>query len=278
MARGAAQAAPDDSPVPGTNGSGGHMDGTDVEGQRVAIVTGASSGLGRAVALRLARDGFRVALLARDSGALSAVERDVEQGGGTAFSRAVDLAAAAEGQAAVDEVVTAWGQVDVLVNAAGTDVPGSIEQTAVEDWDRVLAVNLRAPFVLSKAVFPHMRGAGGGTIVNVSSVAGLRGWANATAYCSSKFALTGFTQALAAEGRAHGIRACVLYPGAMATSWGVWDPAERRRTVREEAEKPADEALPASQVADLVAWIVTAPDNLVLNEVTVTPLHEQGWP
>jgi NAD(P)-dependent dehydrogenase (short-subunit alcohol dehydrogenase family) len=120
----------------------------------------------------------------------------------------------------VARVLEACGRVDVLVNAAGTDTPGPVAELAVEDWDRVLAVNLRAPFVLAKAVFPPMRAVGRGTIVNVSSVAGKRGWAHAAAYCASKFALTGLTQALAAEGQPHGIRACVLYPGAMATSWG----------------------------------------------------------
>jgi NAD(P)-dependent dehydrogenase (short-subunit alcohol dehydrogenase family) len=123
-----------------------------------------------------------------------------------------------------------------------------------------------------------MRRAGGGTIINVSSVAGLRGWADATAYCSSKFALTGFTQSLAAEGRPHGIRACVLYPGAMATSWGVWKPEERQTPHGQQEAQPEDEALPADRVAELIAWIVTAPSSLVLNQVTVTPLHERGWP
>ncbi|RZU31899.1 SDR family oxidoreductase [Blastococcus saxobsidens] len=250
--------------------------GPDTE--RVAVVTGASSGLGRAVALRLARDGLRIALLARDAGDLSEVQREIERGGGTARARPVDLTDAAEAHAAVDEVVDAWGRVDVLVNAAATDVPGTVEQMEVRDWDRVLAVNLRAPFVLSKAVFPHMRAARGGTIVNVSSVAGLRGWGEAAAYCASKFALTGFTQSLAAEGRPHGVRASVLYPGAMATSWGVWDPAGRHTADPGAVEKPDDEALPAGQVADLVAWIIAAPGHLVLGQATVTPLHEQGWP
>jgi len=85
-----------------------------------------------------------------------------------------------------------------------------VADLSVEDWDRVLAVYLRVPFPLSRAVFPHLRAAGGGTIINVSSVVGLRGSANAAAYCASKFALTGFTQALAAEGKPCGIRACVL--------------------------------------------------------------------
>ena len=89
-------------------------------------------------------------------------------------------------------------------------------------------MNLRAPFLLSKAAFPHMREAGGGTIVNISSVAGKKGWANASAYCSPKFGLTGLTEALADEGKAHGIRAVLLYPGAMATNWGAFSPEERR--------------------------------------------------
>jgi NAD(P)-dependent dehydrogenase (short-subunit alcohol dehydrogenase family) len=103
----------------------------------------------------------------------------------------------------------------------------AVIELGVDDWDQVLAVNLRAPFVLAKAVFPHMRQAGRGTIVNVSSVAGKRGWANAAAYRASKFGLSGLTQALAVEGRPHGVRACVLDPGAMATNWGVWSAVAR---------------------------------------------------
>ena len=107
-------------------------------------------------------------------------------------------------------------------------------------------------------------------------MAGKRGWAGAAAYCASKFGLTGLTQALAAEGRAHGIRACVLYPGAMATSWGVWSPDEREQA--QGGRPPASKALPPQEVAALVVWIATAPAELVLNEAVVSPLEEQGWP
>ena len=163
----------------------------------------------------------------------------------------------------------------VLVNAA-TDAPGPVSELGVEAWDRVLAVNLRAVFVLSRLVLPGMAEAGQGTIVNVSSVAGKRGWANASAYCASKFALAGFTQALAAEVRQHGIRACVVYPGAMATHWGSWS-AEDRQAGDPQPTSPR-EALRPELVADLIVWIATAPPELVVNEAIVSPLDEQGWP
>jgi NADP-dependent 3-hydroxy acid dehydrogenase YdfG len=242
----------------------------------VALVTGASSGLGRATAVALAQAGADVALLARGQHDLEQVAAEVERAGRRTLVLVADLADAQALTGAVARVVEALGRVDVLVNAAGTDVPAPVAELAIGDWDRVVAVNLRAPFVLAKAAFPHMRAAGGGTVVNVSSVAGKRGWANAAAYCASKFGLTGLTQALAAEGRAHGIRACVLYPGAMATSWGVWSPDERERA--QGGRPPASKALPPQEVAALVVWIATAPAELVLNEAVVSPLEEQGWP
>ena len=126
----------------------------------------------------------------------------------------------------------------VLVNAAATDA-GAVTDLTVEAWDRVLAINLLAVFALSRLVIPDMTEAGQGTIVNISSVAGRRGWANASAYCASKLALTGFTQALGAEVRQHGIRACVISPGAMATHWGTFAAQDR----------PAGEPLPSSSPA-----------------------------
>jgi NAD(P)-dependent dehydrogenase (short-subunit alcohol dehydrogenase family) len=121
-----------------------------------------------------------------------------------------------------------------------------------------------------------MREAGRGTIVNVSSVAVKRGWANASAYCASKFALAGFTQALAAEGKAYGIRACVVFLGGMATGWGAWSAAERHALPRESV--PATQSLPPADLAALIVWIAAAPKELVVNEVIATPLEEQGWP
>ena len=242
---------------------------------KAALVTGGSSGLGRATAVALAAAGADVAVLARGSADLQQTVEQIEAHAVRASAVAVDLADVDAVEQAVHQVRGEIGGVDVLVNAAGTDVPGPVAELDIAAWDRVLAVNLRASFQLARAVWPDMAGRGGGTIVNVSSVAGRRGWANASAYCAAKFGLTGLTQALAAEGKPHGIRACVLYPGAMGTSWGVWSPEDRRDPA--ERTGPAD-ALPPEQVAQLITWIAAAPPGLVLNEVTVTPLLEQGWP
>ena len=179
---------------------------------RVALVKGASSGLGRATTIALTQAGADVALLARSEKELESAKEGVSQTGRRALILPTDLANEDEAAGAVEQAVDALGRIDVLVNAAGTDTPGTVEELDVEGWGRTLSVNLRAPFLLSKAAFPFMREAGGGTIVNISSVAGKKGWASASAYCASKFGLTGFTEALADEGKEHGIRAIVLYP------------------------------------------------------------------
>ena len=251
------------------------MNETTVLGGQLAFVTGASSGLGRATARALARAGASVALVARSASDLAGVADEVRADGHSALPLACDLADADGLAETVRKARDELGPVRVLVNAAGTDVPGPVSELSIDAWDRVLAVNLRAVFLLSRLAVPDMITAGQGTIVNVSSVAGKRGWANASAYCASKFALTGFTQALGAEVRPHGVRACVVYPGAMATHWGTWSPEERPA---QSSAGDAREALPPEAVAEFIAWVATAPSHVVLDEAVVTPLDEQGYP
>ena len=241
---------------------------------RSALVTGGSSGLGRATAIALARAGADVAVLARGSSELDATASQIRSAERRAVAVRVDLADADAVQQAAAQVLEDLGGIDILINAAGTDAPGPVAELEVESWNRVLDVNLRASFLLARAVWPHMVAAGGGTIVNISSVAGRRGWADAAAYCAAKFGLTGFTQSLAAEGKPHGIRACVVYPGGIDSNWGLWSPQSRGTTA---PETPAA-ALAPEQVAALLVWMASAPPDVVVNEVTVTPLHEQGWP
>ena len=240
---------------------------------RIALVTGASSGLGRATAIALARAGADVAIVARSEEELDSVRGEIIKIGRRALALPVDLASVDDTAEAVRQSVEELGRVDVLVNAAGTDTPGTVEALDIEGWDRTLAVNLRAPFLLSKAAFPHMREAGGGTIINISSVAGKKGWANASAYCASKFGLTGFTEALADEGKEHGIRAIVLYPGAMATNWGAFSPEERQGSELNEA--PPTRVLQPERVADLIVWLAASPPEFVLTEGIVLPIEER---
>jgi NAD(P)-dependent dehydrogenase (short-subunit alcohol dehydrogenase family) len=245
----------------------------ELNGQ-LAIVTGASSGLGEATAVRLAELGARVALLARSETGVDRVAARIGGVGGTALRMPTDLADPDAAVAAIERLVSGSGPARVLINAAATDVPCPAEELPVADWQRVITVNLTAPFLLSRAVFPHMRAAGGGTIINVSSVAGRRGWANASAYCASKFGLAGLTQALAAEGAPHSIRVVCLYPGAMATHWGTWSPADGGQASRAAPE----DALPPEDVADYIAWLVCAPAHLIVTEAVVAPIRERGWP
>ena len=239
---------------------------------RVALVTGASSGLGRATAIALAAAGADVALAARSAEELEGAGKEASTTGGRTLALPLDLVQEDDAIRAVGQTIDAFGRIDVLVNAAGTDAPGSVEELDVEGWDRTLSVNLRAPFLLSKAAFPRMREAGGGTIVNVSSVAGKKGWANAAAYCASKFGLTGLTEALADEGRQHGIRAVVLYPGAMATNWGAFSPEERQESGPNEA--PPTQVLQPERVADFIVWFVASPPEFVLTEGIILPIEE----
>ena len=246
---------------------------------QAAVVTGASSGLGRATAKALAEAGASVGLLARGEEELVSLADEIAADGGRATPLPCDLADANGLTQVMRSLRQQLGPVRVLVNAAATDAPQPVAEMSVDAWDRVMAVNLRAVFVLSKLAVADMVATGQGTVVNVSSVAGKRGWANASAYCASKFALTGFTQALGAEVRPHGVRACIVYPGAMATHWGQWSPAERSQKHSPEApEKQAHEALPPEHVARFITWLATAPPELVLDEVVVTPLEEQGYP
>jgi NADP-dependent 3-hydroxy acid dehydrogenase YdfG len=243
---------------------------------QVVLITGASSGLGRASALALARAGADVALLARSERDLQAVAAEVEKLERRALVLPTDLSDETAVLSAVEQVISSFGRVDVLLNNAGTDVPGPVTDLSADDWDLVLNVNLRAPFLLAKAVFPTMQARGRGTIINVSSVAGKRGWANAAAYCASKFGLTGFTQALHAEGKEHGIRAVVIYPGAMATNWGEWTPEAREED--EQKSRPSSEALSPEDAASFLVWLAAAPQTMVLTETVMMPLKEQGWP
>ncbi|MER5750241.1 glucose 1-dehydrogenase [Streptomyces sp. NPDC002088] len=189
---------------------------------RSVIVTGGSSGIGRATALAFAAEGARVLVADLNAEGAEAVVKEIEQAGGTAVAVTGDLSE----QAVVDQVaataVERFGGVDVLVNNAGImDRMSALADVSDAEWERVIRVNLTAPFLLTRAVLPHMLAAGKGAIVNTASEAGLRGSAAGAAYTASKHGMVGLTKNLAVMYRGKGIRANAIAPGGTKTAIAV---------------------------------------------------------
>lgn len=181
---------------------------------KVAVVTGASSGIGRATALAFAREGASVVLVSRDQAALEAVA--AEAVGPTAVV-AADVMATDTPARVVQAAIERFGSIDVLVNAAGIIGTASTDQTPDELFDRMFAINVRAPFRLMREAFPHIR-ARQGNVVNVSSVNGLRAFAGVAVYCSSKAALDHLTRCAALDWAPHGVRVNCVNPGVTVTN------------------------------------------------------------
>jgi 3-oxoacyl-[acyl-carrier protein] reductase len=184
----------------------------DLKG-KVAIVTGAGRGIGRAVALSLAHAGCRMVLAARTAEQLAAVEDEIRRAGGEAICVVTDLTRENEIAALVERTLSTWTTVDILVNNAGWGRKAPIVKANPQDWEQTLKVNLWAPMLLTRLVLPPLISKGSGAIINIGSVSGKSGEANSSAYAASKFGLIGFTQSLYEEVREHGIKAAVILPG-----------------------------------------------------------------
>jgi 3-oxoacyl-[acyl-carrier protein] reductase len=181
--------------------------------QKVALVTGASQGIGRAVALRLAQDGAAVALAARNETKLNEVAAEIQNAGGAAEVFVLDIAAEESIKAAAKAVLARFGKIDILVNNAGITRDTLLLRMKKADWDDVLQTNLTGAFLLTQAVMGSMVRARSGRIVNISSVVGRMGQAGQANYAASKAGLIGFTRSLAREIASRGITANVVAPG-----------------------------------------------------------------
>jgi NAD(P)-dependent dehydrogenase (short-subunit alcohol dehydrogenase family) len=183
---------------------------------KVVIVTGATSGIGRATARRFAESGASVAAVGRNEAALGEVSEEIEQLGGPALSIAADLTRPEEASRVVSLTAETFGGIDVLVNAAGHISSGTIENTSLQAWDAMLDINVRAVFQLMQAALPELTGRRG-NIVSVSSVTGLRSFPGVLAYCVSKAALDQLTRCAALELAARGVRVNAVNPGVVVT-------------------------------------------------------------
>jgi NAD(P)-dependent dehydrogenase (short-subunit alcohol dehydrogenase family) len=192
----------------------------------------------------------------------------VAAAGGKAAATRLDVNDERSAEDAVREATAQFGALDVLVNNAGTDLTVPFESLGTADWDRVIGVNLRGPFLMARAAFPLMRSRGRGHIVNIVSTAAKRAWANAAAYHASKWGLLGLSHALHVEGRPHGVKVTAVIAGGMRTPFlldrfpdldpnSLQDPAHVARAVR---------------------FVLGQPDETVVPEITVLPVRETSWP
>jgi NAD(P)-dependent dehydrogenase (short-subunit alcohol dehydrogenase family) len=183
---------------------------------KVTLITGASQGLGRALALAFAREGARVVVNARSEESVGPVAREVEDTGAEVLAVAADVSKGADAERLVDETVDRFGSIDVLVNNAGLLGPRVvIEEYPEDEWRRVIDANLTGPFLVSRAAIPHL--SAGGSIINVVSGVSVEGRAEWGAYSVSKFGVEGLTQILAAELKQSGVRVNAVDPGGMRT-------------------------------------------------------------
>jgi short-subunit dehydrogenase len=231
--------------------------------QQRALVTGASSGIGRATALALARAGCTVALVGRSVDALKTVAQDLEATPGRGQIFPVDLSYLADIKPRIEAITASFGPCGILVNSAGMAYTQALQDTSLQDWQRVLDLNLTSVFEVTKAILPAMRSQKKGTIVNIASVAAHQVFPDWGLYCVTKAALVSLSKAIALEERANGIRVTILSPGSVNTP--IWD------TPTVNADFDRSLMLTPEIVAQTVLQAILLPQEAVIEEMTLLP-------
>lgn len=231
--------------------------------QPVALVTGATEGIGRAIAFALGRAGYRVGVCARTASRVQSLLDELGAAGITAAGQAADVSHPAQVHALVEAVTRELGPVDTLVNNAGIGRLAPIEQLTLEDWDATMATNLRSLFVVTREVLPGMRARKQGAIVNIVSLAGKNAFAGGTAYVASKHAALGFTRSLMLEVRKDGVRVVAICPGSVDTA-----------LIREQEVLPTNKTM--LQPEDVAATVLDAlrmPPRALVSEIDIRPAN-----
>jgi NAD(P)-dependent dehydrogenase (short-subunit alcohol dehydrogenase family) len=237
---------------------------------RVAIVTGASSGLGKAIAEAFAAEGAKTVLAARRKDVLEEVAAGIRAKGGTALVVPTDVTKEPEVLALYARTMEAFGRVDIVVNNAGVPTKTPTEDTTLEHWREVLDVNLTAAFLMSREAIKIMKPQGGGRIINMGSISAISPRPNSAAYTTSKFAIEGLTRSLTLDGRAYGVVASVIQPGSTATNFVAGRPAGPGKT-------PQDYVMAPEDVARVAVLMCTLPPEVNLFEATILPNHQRSF-
>lgn len=248
----------------------------------VALVTGASSGIGEAIARGLAAEGATVALLARREVELKALADRIAGDGGQALPVAVDVTDPVQVADAVERVADELGRIDIAVNNAGTMFLGAVEDAPIEEWQRMIDVNVYGALYVTRAVLTHLGRAADddlrnvADLVNISSHGGRNAVAGTAVYNATKFALGAFTEALRQEVTKTHVRVAVVEPGMVATDIGQWNRPEAIDTVLNRFGRAAGPITPLQpdDVADAVTYIVTRPRHLAVNELLLRPTEQ----
>jgi NAD(P)-dependent dehydrogenase (short-subunit alcohol dehydrogenase family) len=234
---------------------------------KVALITGGGTGIGRAIALAFAREGASVAVAGRRLEKLKEVTEEIAKAGGQAIALECDVTRAQHADRAVTTTSNKFGQLNVLVNNAGTLSVSTVANITEDDWDRVMAVNVKGPFLMSRAALKEFRKAGGGAIVNIGSVLGLVAMQNRAAYCASKGGVTMLTKAMALDHADEKVRVNCICPSIVETDLvkGLFNDTEQGKALRKSREgtiplgrfgKPVDVAeLAVFLASDESSWI-----------------------
>ena len=229
---------------------------------KVAIVTGSSSGIGKAIALTFAREGARVVVAARRAALCERTVEQIRKDNGEAMAIVTDVTDERQVDHLITETVHRYGRLDILVNNAGIGGGGRLAETSTDVFDRVINTNLRGTFFCSRAGFRQMMTTGGGTILNMSSVAGVEAWAGTGTYSASKHGIMGLTKAMADEGRHHGIKVCAICPGGVADELVDASPGEIL----------ASGAISPFDVAETAVYLTTLGPNAIVRQVVIDRL------
>jgi NADP-dependent 3-hydroxy acid dehydrogenase YdfG len=243
----------------------------------VALVSGASSGIGRAAARRLAGQGAAVALVARRADRLDDLATEIRRAGGVALPIAADLTDAQAAEAAIQKTIDELGRLDILVNAAGVMLNGPSDESPLLEWDRMVDINLRGLMYTTKAALPHLLKAAADSprsvtdVVNISSVAGRFAAPGVALYNATKFAVTGATEAWRQEFTTRNVRFSVIEPGRTESALFSQKAGQEEGFVEAFGEV---EALHADDIAEAVSFIVASPRRVAINEIVIRPTDQ----